>query len=193
MGTNLMSILRGMQRLTLHRSPLCAAHTTVLPTTFARESTTGNSTRVYQSSKQQKTSEEDPFGQGAHPRKPYIRRYGYEYTIYRGGPLPRLEDGLPLPIPTYEPKNSWNTKRALFGQNDYIDILGEGSLKPRDLIIKGPLWVRGVPKHWNEYQRLIRKRKFLNSFIKKFTPTQFKGMNKQIKYLYKRLNRKLNP
>lgn len=37
------------------------------------------------STDKQKTPEEDPFGQGANPRRPYFRRYGYHYRLYRGG------------------------------------------------------------------------------------------------------------
>jgi len=48
------------------------------------------------------------------------RRFGYEEKMLMKGPLPR-ESFPDVPIktmPEYLPKNAWNEKRALFGQND---------------------------------------------------------------------------
>jgi hypothetical protein len=67
------------------------------------------------------------------------------------GPLPRVPTGMALPMPPYIPRKLWTEKKALFGQNDYIDILGEvEGLKPIQFQTHIPMWLRGFSG--NEYQ-----------------------------------------
>lgn len=54
-------------------------------------------------------------------------------------------------MPLYQPKKNWTEKKALFGQNDYIDILGDQEgLKPIMFQTHIPQWLKGF--HGNEFQ-----------------------------------------
>lgn len=117
-----------------------------------------------------------------------LRHYGYKDTIHTRGLLPHMVHGTRLPVPLFRPKNNWNEKRALFGQNDYIDILGNGTLKSTDVTYSVPPWLRGFKG--NEYQMLLRKKKIHGKHMAHLRPTKYLEMNKRIKWLYRYLNQK---
>lgn len=101
-------------------------------------------------------------------------------------PDPKLDNSL-MPMPGYKDKAAWSTRKATFGQNDYIDILGNGKVHPVDLI-RGPPWLIGF--RGNELQRLSRQLKFQGSELKSKNSLKFYDVNKRIKYLMWRYNHK---
>lgn len=120
---------------------------------------------------------------------PVIRRYGIHEQINMRGLLPRESEDKLRSLPLYKPKPAWSERRALFGQNDYIDILGDDNLHPTKILYKTPAWLRGVKG--NEYQVLLRKEKIWSKGIMPHArPKRWKDIKQRIKYLYTYLNRK---
>lgn len=107
------------------------------------------------------------------------------------GLLPRYEasikDDINLPMPEFKLKDKWSIKKSTFGQNDYIDILGDGEANPADLAC-GPPWLIGFKG--NELQRLVRQLKFQGPELKAKNPAKWFELRKRVKYLYWRFNHK---
>ncbi|GAB1608039.1 39S ribosomal protein L51, mitochondrial-like [Argonauta hians] len=113
-------------------------------------------------------------------KNPRAKRYGYETKYFTGGLLPRIDEPMKSRKP-YQVPDNWNQKKALFGQNDYIDILGNGDVHPKDLI-SGPAWLRGFKG--NELQRLVRRLKFEGGRLRYYYPTKHHNIKKRIRYLF---------
>lgn len=127
------------------------------------------------------------------PHKPRrgVRRF-YEYKLFTGGVLPRPGgewDDKPLPMPKVDhaKRDNWTKKKALFGQNDYIDILGDGSIHPWELIV-APVWLKGY--RGNELQRISRLLAINGTFLRETFPTKYHSLVKQMFYCFKKLNRR---
>jgi len=90
----------------------------------------------------------------------YFWRYGYKDKVKQSGALPRLdEDAKKIDeMPIFTPENPYAPKRALWGQNDYIDILGDNpdALKPHEAHYHMPKYLRGVSGYNNDYQQALK-------------------------------------
>jgi len=123
-------------------------------------------------------------------KKRIIRDYGYEEKIDQKGLLAHTGGTIPVKeMPIYRPTDSWAERKALFGQNDYIDILGNESLSPTTIMYNVPMWLRGFKG--NEFQVLLRKKKMLERGVFPIArPTKWNLMHKRIRYLHRFLNQK---
>lgn len=118
-----------------------------------------------------------------------VKRYGYKDDFLPKGLLARPKDAKERikEMRIYRPKDVWCEKRAMFGQNDYIDILGDNNIHPTKILYHLPQWLRGAGG--NEYQLLLRKRKVLEKTDYSRThPKHWKEMNYRIDFLYKYFN-----
>lgn len=108
------------------------------------------------------------------------------------GLFPRIpNDPGPLPRMVHEnPMDEWNENEALFGQNDYIDILGDGSIHPARLMTNMPWWLRGF--RGNELQMINRQRYGKRHFYET-RPAEWDRMKKRADHLYNWINKKKRP
>lgn len=84
----------------------------------------------------------------------------------------------------------WHKKEARFGENDYIDILGEGQVHPITLQTHIPSWLRG----WrgSEMEMLQRQAHAL-IYMKTKRPEQWHYLQKRIHKLHTYMNNKSRP
>ncbi|GMR33040.1 hypothetical protein PMAYCL1PPCAC_03235 [Pristionchus mayeri] len=112
---------------------------------------------------------------------------GYSFRYHqRGDPLPRIPDcKVPVARPPYKKRDAWNEDQARFGQNDYIDILGDGTLHPALLQFHTPRWLRGFPGQHkaNELIKLIHYRNIYKEKLQENSPRRWHELQKRIKYL----------
>ncbi|XP_054160728.1 39S ribosomal protein L51, mitochondrial-like [Oppia nitens] len=125
-------------------------------------------------------------------RRPFIRRFGYKPHIHCRGFLPRVKGDVgPLRTLPNEPlPDEWRKKEALFGQNDYIDLLGDGSVSVTDLMTGTPRWLKNFKG--NELQMSVRKKKTYSHW-KWLRPKKYHELEARIFFLYKKLNFKRAP
>jgi len=118
-------------------------------------------------------------------KRQHIAKYGYKDQVKRSGALPRISEDEERwdARRVFTPENPWAQKRALFGQNDYIDILGEDpdALRPSEVNYEQPEWLREVPHQMHPYQRLLMKKKLLEETDYPTThPKTWDELNKMI-------------
>ena len=87
-------------------------------------------------------------------------------------------------------KDPWHPVEALKGQNDFVDLMGDGSIHPVRLLTNVPKWLRGFKG--KEIQMLNRKRKAYPEWAET-RPEAWIHMKKRIDYLYAYLNLRKRP
>ncbi|RWS20233.1 39S ribosomal protein L51-like protein [Leptotrombidium deliense] len=126
-------------------------------------------------------------------RRKFTRRFGYEPHYHAKGLLPRLKEDTVNPLstlPHHRKPDPWHKREALFGQNDYIDILGDSDIKPWQVVKGVPDWLKGYKAR--ELNVLQRKMHHFKHF--QWTrPKKWYEMEKRIDYLFKFLNFKKKP
>merc|ERR1719320_717332 len=123
-----------------------------------------------------------------------MTHYGYEDKVKRSGALPRIsEDEERWEYGNvYAPPNPWAQKRALFGQNDYIDILGDDpdAFRPSEVNYEQPEWMREVTVKNTAYQSLLLKKRLLEETDYPEThPKTWEELDKMVDRQYKKVRK----
>jgi len=146
-----------------------------------------------------------PYGRQARPRRSgitlghkimnyehqYVCGVGYNADYYKGGPKPRFNQDEKELMHKYWPKappmDEWDEKLAQFGQNDYIDILGDGNISIRELNVDAPYWLRG----WggSRFHTVMRQLHFEEDYLLNARPTRWWELRKELTRLYRKNNR----
>ncbi|CAF0727117.1 unnamed protein product [Adineta ricciae] len=118
----------------------------------------------------------------------YVKNYGHEPKYYQGGYLPRashLKDP-PDYLPPFIDPNEWSLEASTFGQNDYIDILGDENVEHWQLVRNAPFWLRGF--QGNELQHLLRRLKLQGKYLEENQPQRYSDLITRIRYLMFKIN-----
>eukprot|EP00088_Acartia_fossae_P022880 TRINITY_DN2398_c0_g1_i3.p1 TRINITY_DN2398_c0_g1~~TRINITY_DN2398_c0_g1_i3.p1 ORF type:complete len:142 (-),score=16.90 TRINITY_DN2398_c0_g1_i3:223-648(-) len=87
-----------------------------------------------------------------------------------------------LPTVEYIPSNSWAEHKALSGQNDYIDILGNEEIHPKQIMYHVPKFMKDGHKKERWSQMALRRKKMLeNTPFPKMYPRKWDIWCKEIK------------
>jgi len=121
-------------------------------------------------------------------------RFGYKDKVKQTGALPRLsEDSEKIEHQRiFEPEAEFAPCRALSGQNDYIDILGENpdALKPHEVHYHMPKYLRGLSAHDNDYQQGLKlKAHMANTAVPEVKPKDWDFLHKRVERRYKELRK----
>lgn len=123
----------------------------------------------------------------------YVSDVGYRAEYYKGGPKPRFNDEEKEHMEKYMTQNApvdeWDEKEALFGQNDYIDILGDGNLSIRELNVDAPPYLRGWgfkgEETTNKFEEIqfhhnLRRLHFEEDYLLNLRPTRWWQLRKEL-------------
>jgi len=94
-----------------------------------------------------------------------IWRFGYEDKLKMSGTLPRIgNDYARVPSKKiFKPQNPFAPSNALYGQNDYFDILGDDQSHVTQTHYHIPKYLRGLDHHKHHYKLLIKQRQELGT------------------------------
>ncbi|KAI3389639.1 hypothetical protein SNEBB_001353 [Seison nebaliae] len=119
----------------------------------------------------------------------YLLNKGFQPKYYQGGPLPRPKSNTPLLLPPYIANDAWSKNKVIFGQNDYIDILGNPEWNIRlDSLIKAPPWLRGFKG--NEMERITRRLNYERGILAAQRPNLLFSLLRRKRFLYRKFNHK---
>lgn len=128
----------------------------------------------------------------------YVSDVGYRAEYYKGGPKPRFNDDEKEHMKKYmtlnAPVDEWTPEKALFGQNDYIDILGDGNLSIRELNVDAPAYLRGVELKGDTFEEIqfhhtLRRLHFEEDYLLNMRPTRWWQLRKELTRYARECNR----
>lgn len=119
----------------------------------------------------------------------YVSDVGYRAEYYKGGPKPRFNDDEKEYMKKYmtmnAPFDEWTEEKALFGQNDYIDILGDGNLSIRELNVDAPAYLRGWGVKGDtfeetQFHHVMRRLHFEEDYLLNLRPTRWWQLRREL-------------